>query len=197
MQKQPAVTEKTQRKIKQAFCQLYTEKTIDKISIQQIMNLAGYNRSTFYLYFSDIYAVRQAVEDDLLNYIKNSMNQEFGVKQPQQQILSRLMYLFEDKEVELRAVLGDYGNFNFLERMKKEIISSTYISANFVPGISRDDKYFAYILEYNVSSAIALFQFWLKQGKNISKDELVTLTYQLYSYGVFGLQKLDKKLPGS
>lgn len=70
MKKKPEITKKTKRNIVDNFCELYMEKPIEKISIQEITNRAGYNRSTFYQYFSDIYELLTYVEDELLSYIK-------------------------------------------------------------------------------------------------------------------------------
>lgn len=49
MKKQPELTDKTRK---------------------DVMKLAGYNRSTFYQYFEDIYSLRDYVEDDVLKNIK-------------------------------------------------------------------------------------------------------------------------------
>ncbi|WP_339255351.1 TetR/AcrR family transcriptional regulator [Paenibacillus sp. FSL R5-0713] len=69
MKKQPQITEKTRQKFIVVFCELYSQKPIEKISVQEIANNSGYNRSTFYQYFTDIYALLDAVENDLLNDI--------------------------------------------------------------------------------------------------------------------------------
>jgi AcrR family transcriptional regulator len=70
MKKQPQITEKTRQTFINVFCELYSQKPIEKISVQEITNKAGYNRSTFYQYFTDIYELLDFVENDLLNYIK-------------------------------------------------------------------------------------------------------------------------------
>lgn len=53
MNKQPEITEQTRKNIVMAFCRLYEEKPIEKISVKDVIALAGYNRSTFYEYFTD------------------------------------------------------------------------------------------------------------------------------------------------
>ena len=45
----------TKENIIEAFWKLYAEKPIEKITIQELMNKAGYHRSVFYVYFKDIY----------------------------------------------------------------------------------------------------------------------------------------------
>ncbi|WP_439818850.1 TetR/AcrR family transcriptional regulator [Weissella paramesenteroides] len=186
MKKQPQITEKTKQNFINAFCQLYLQKPIDKISIKDITSLAGYNRSTFYLYFSDIYTLRHFVENDLLDYVRINLAKMDGNTNTQQSVLERLIRLFEMKEIELKAVLGEYGSSNFLRRLKKEVTSTIEIASNFVPGVDPNSNYFSYLLEFNVSNAISLFQLWLQRDKDLTKTELVTLSYQLYNYGVQG-----------
>lgn len=72
MKKQPQITEKTKQKFVEVFCELYSQKPIEKISVQEISNKSGYNRSTFYQYFTDIYELLDSVENDLLNEMKKN-----------------------------------------------------------------------------------------------------------------------------
>lgn len=55
MRKQPEVTEQTKTNLRTAFWELYKEKPIEKITIKEITDAAGYNRGTFYLYYKDVY----------------------------------------------------------------------------------------------------------------------------------------------
>lgn len=70
MNKQPQITEKTRQKFIDVFCELYSQKPVEKISIQEIASRSGYNRSTFYQYFTDIYELLDTVENNLLHDIK-------------------------------------------------------------------------------------------------------------------------------
>ncbi len=52
--------------IREAFWRLYTAKPISKISVKDICALAGYNRGTFYRYYSDVYEVLESIENEIL-----------------------------------------------------------------------------------------------------------------------------------
>ncbi|ETT73328.1 TetR family transcriptional regulator [Paenibacillus sp. FSL R7-277] len=73
MKKQPQITEKTRQRFIEVFCELYSQKPVEKISIQEVSNRSGYNRSTFYQYFTDIYELLDAVESNLLLDIKTEL----------------------------------------------------------------------------------------------------------------------------
>ena len=60
----------TRDKLVQAFFTLYSEKSIDKISIKAVTELAGYHRSTFYEYFVDIYDLLEQEEEEILRLQK-------------------------------------------------------------------------------------------------------------------------------
>src|SRR5690554_1199827 len=109
MKKQPEITEKTRQMFIDVFCELYSQKPIEKISIKEITNKSGYNRSTFYQYFTDIYELLDFVENDLLNYIKEGLakNKEVSTHTVQNALhcLDRRDYL-----PTLKALLGDYGS---------------------------------------------------------------------------------------
>lgn len=76
MKKQPQITEQTKANLKDAFWKLYTEKPIEKISIKEITDLAGYNRGTFYLYYKDVYDIFSQIEDELLDKIKTVLDED-------------------------------------------------------------------------------------------------------------------------
>ncbi len=71
--KQPAITEQTKANLRQAFWQLYEQKPIQKITVKQITDLAGYNRGTFYLYFKDVYDLLDDIESKVLEVIGGMM----------------------------------------------------------------------------------------------------------------------------
>ena len=59
-------TSKTEKNIRNAFIELRSKKTIEKISIKELTELASVNKSTFYRHYTDIYALSENIEDDLV-----------------------------------------------------------------------------------------------------------------------------------
>ena len=66
MRKRPERTEQTKADLKEAFWRLYTEMPIEKITVGQVSDLAGYNRGTFYLHYRDLYDLLGSIEGSLL-----------------------------------------------------------------------------------------------------------------------------------
>lgn len=74
MNRQPQVTEQTRAHLMQAFWELYLEKPIDKITIREITDRAGYNRATFYLHYRDVYDLFEQFEEGILCQIRQLVN---------------------------------------------------------------------------------------------------------------------------
>jgi AcrR family transcriptional regulator len=108
MNKQPEITDKTRKTFINVFCDLYSQKPIEKISIQEIANQSGYNRSTFYQYFTDIYELLDYVEERVMKSINEEMaSREFSTHTFQ----DALQCLENAEEISvLKALLGDYGS---------------------------------------------------------------------------------------
>lgn len=176
MKKQPAVTEKTKKALAAAFCDLYAKKPIHKITIREITVGAGYNRSTFYQYFTDVYDLLNYIEDDLLNAMKSSWtaNHDALFKPSPAQLLS----LFESKEPYLKAVFGDFGTIHFLERVKAVLPFDALEKA-----FPQEKELLPYLLEFHVATSLSLFRVWLKSERNIPADLLFELIHNLYTKG--------------
>ncbi len=173
MNKQPEITDMTRQKFIDVFCQLYSQIPIEKISIQKITHLAGYNRSTFYHYFSDIYELLEYVENNLLSYLADSLKKGHGDNSEQ------LLQFFEEKELYIKALLGEYGSIRFLERLKHEFP----IEENFKSSLS-DEAYIPYLIEFHVSTSLSVFHLWLDRGKDLAPEKLFKLIHNLYQNGI-------------
>ena len=88
--------------------------SIEKIYVKDVIERAGYNRSTFYKYFADIYCLLDYVENDIINSIQARIKESGNNA-------AELMGFFEQKEVYLKALLGSYGRIHFLDKLKNEL----------------------------------------------------------------------------
>lgn len=169
--------QKSKRNIVDNFCELYMEKPIEKISIQEITNKAGYNRSTFYQYFSDIYELLTYVEDELLRYIKKGLeNEQSSAKEA---VNNALSCLDEEKYMlSFQALLGDYGSVRFLDRLKKEVFQDR-LKLDY----SKNDLLTPYLIEFQIATSFSLFRLWIQRNKDLSSEAFSQLVDTLYRTG--------------
>ncbi len=122
--------EKTQKAIKEAFMELRTKKPLEKISVKELCDIAYINKSTFYSHYEDIYALSDAIEQEIVLSIISSIPKD-------------LDYTFQNPEVFTREVTLAFINYmpqitiifsgknqshlaSHLEKIIKKLIYSKY-----------------------------------------------------------------------
>lgn len=142
MHNQPEAVNETKQAFIDAFCILYSQKTLEKITVQEIARKAGYNRGTFYQYFLDI--------GDLLNYIREKRS---SAGDGDSSFIDDLLELYETKATYFNAMLGDFGSSQFLEKLKRE--SNLNITELDLPD---DHLLKPYLVEFHLSASLSLFR---------------------------------------
>lgn len=65
--------EKTEKAIKNAFMELRSKKTLEKITVKELCSLACINKSTFYSHYEDIYALSETLETETVASVLRSI----------------------------------------------------------------------------------------------------------------------------
>ncbi len=193
MNKQPEVRARTRQKMIDAFWSLSKEKNMNQISVGEMTRLAGYNRSTFYEYFTDIPDLLSQVENELLEKIRQELpkNTHDMIKNGRSENTDFFHMLFHTLNEPMYCLLGPHGDPSFFSKIKDAVAPA--FSAHFSrPG---DETYFDYIFSYTCSALIGLLQHWHETGKTMSEEALFQLGYSLMSEGVLGMLSRPDKDP--
>ena len=179
MKKESENTTQTKENLTQAFWSLYQLKKIEHITIKEITNKAGYHRSTFYLYFVDIYDVLNQLEEALLEYLKEQVlsSLENG---PNDDIIQKLANVYETKGDYWGTLLSENGDPYFAQKMKA-IMRPALINAF---GLPEKDLHTAYIFEFGLSALIGTLTYWYNNQREISSKELVRLMNSMLATGI-------------
>lgn len=172
MKKQPEITQQTQNNIITAFCCLYEKKPIEQIHVKDVIAAAGYNRSTFYEYFTDIYDLLAHIEDDVIQFIKA------GTKNGTHN-QSDLLRLLPEKEDYLKVLLGPYGGMRFQDRLRVEFMQEVKPTYN-------GSRMEIYLSEFHIAVSLSMYRLWLSR-KDMTLNELSALIDQLYTSGTSGI----------
>ena len=108
MKKQPEITEATRKDFIYAFCEYYKERPIDKITVKEISEKAGYSRVTFYNYFKDPYDLLNQIEEEFVSNLTTAISDNIE----QDKVLDNL-------ETE-RFCRRDYGSRELLCSKKRD-----------------------------------------------------------------------------
>jgi len=181
MKKKPEITAQTRENLIDAFWGLYCEKRIEKITIKEITQKAGYNRGTFYEYFTDVYDVLESIENSLIPTIDelppfSTPTGTLGMP------LDMFLKLYEQNSKYYSVLLGDNGDPAFASKLKNSIKPA--IMQMFIGKTDIEIKEVDYILEYTLSAMIGIMSYWLKQKNPISNDDLFDLIHRLMDKGV-------------
>lgn len=173
MKKQPEVTKQTKENLKNAFWKIYRKKSIEKISVKEITDAAGYNRGTFYLYYKDIYQILEEIERGLLAEDIADVEMKF---ENEEELIAGVIKGYEKNKKYMDVLLGEHGDPAFQIRWKlqiKEIMRRKLLKK----GVACTPE-IEYVLEYHMQGAIAATQLWFGNKKDISFEELLHLLFR-------------------
>ena len=175
MNKQPAVTAATRQNLAQAFWELYCERPIEKITVRQITDRAGYNRATFYLYYHDVYDLLEQVEEGVLSNVRALI--EGGLMQEDTLDLSHYMgqiaLLAERYDNYLPQLMGPHGDPSFAQRLKDIIgpVVDRYVIAEAPLGPQER----GIIREFYLSGLLASICAWMVAPDRMPIDRFIEL----------------------
>lgn len=90
MNKNGLRTKKTREKIEEKFIQLLQEKSFLKITVQDILDAAGINRTTFYRHYQDKYELAELLCGRFFQKFEKCLRERFGDALPDESALERL-----------------------------------------------------------------------------------------------------------
>ncbi|PKO13348.1 MAG: TetR/AcrR family transcriptional regulator [Chloroflexi bacterium HGW-Chloroflexi-10] len=189
MHKQAEITEQTKQNLIEAFWSIYMTKRIDKITVKEITNKAGYNRGTFYEYFQDIYEVLEVIEnlslptlDELPPLIDGDTNSPT--------FINSFVELYQKKYKYYNHLLGDNGDPAFQRKLKNSLKSSIIRALEIKGNI--DLVEIDFMLEYILSGMIGILIYMFQQKPNLPEEKIISLQYTLMQGDM--LKKLQKMM---
>ena len=180
----------TRENLLAAFWSLYQTKSIEKITIREITQTAGYNRGTFYDYFIDIYDALDQLQDSLLDYTRVAID-EYRSSGFNQEIVEYITKIFYDRGDYFSVFLGENRDPNFPGKMKKVIKPIFYE----VWGLSENSEEASIIFEFEISAIIGALSHWYKSEKRMPYEKFLYMAKSMMANGVLAeLQKISNRV---
>ena len=122
--------EKTKLSIKNAFLSLRAKKSLEKITVKELCELAYINKSTFYSHYEDIHALSDALEYEMVLSIISSIPHDLDYSFSNPEVFTREVTIAFARHMPQikRMFAGNYQTHlaTHLETVIKEIIYAKY-----------------------------------------------------------------------
>lgn len=188
---------KSKRAIKQAFIQLLTENNLDRITIQEISDLADVNRGTFYLNYEDKYALLDEMENEQIEEIKgyvdirkmdlSTKTSDRFIEEFANKVIKNVITHIE-QNMEFYQVILNLERKSQIEEQLADIVRS-----NIKHLIGNKDNVFGipenYYLSYVVGSMMSMIKYWVSDENRVSVEELVNYVSTIASTGPLSIMK--------
>ena len=161
---------KTEQLIIKTFLELVDEKSLDKITIQDIADQCGINRNTFYYHFDDIYSLIEQIFKARLNTIETMFEEGASWDECSKVAVN---FLIENRRA-IRHIAFSMSRSqldHYLFVVFKKIFTE-YLLDNFIVDIS-DEKFDNLILFYTYAIMGCIDHNFIENNNDIELEELL------------------------
>ena len=170
MNKMPEVTDATRKTFIEAFCDLYKEKPIEKISVKEVILRAGYSRATFYNYFRDMYDLREHAEDVFIDSIMARVLENIRAGRQMEDFVGTFMEILEEESFFINVFIGSANNSRFIEKIYNKAAPALIDAFN----VKNGNLTATYSLKFYISGLIPTIGMWLR-NKTITEQDFALL----------------------
>ena len=161
MRKQTDKTLQTKNDLIAAFWQLYKEKPINKITVKEVTDTAGYYRSTMYYYFEDVYAILDEIETSVLQDWETSVStvlcdHRFLLNHDVQAIISQIAPFYQKNGEYIAVLLSPNGDPLFHDKIKTTLQHKLFTLLEIPPNTPEAELIYACVS----SGILGLFVKW-------------------------------------
>ena len=171
----------TKNHLQEAFLDLCEQKPIAQIHIKELTDLAGYNRGTFYLYYQDIYDLREQIEEEYIVLFESKALPLIKCViegKSLESVAERMQFLVQNRRL-LGVLLSSNGDATFTQRLinlTKDFIAKTL-------SLPADNDKCHYTLEYISYAHIGFMREWLVGNIKLSPEELLAFFLEILHKG--------------
>lgn len=176
----------TKRLLRTSLISLLKANSIHKISIRELCENAGINRSTFYKYYGSQYDLLEDIEEEMIVYIEENIvdYKILDIRRGVEQITALFNYFEENAEL-VRLLVNNNVDPDFPQR----VINLPQIRS--LVDIQLGSKYTAsqaeYIFTFIVNGGFAMLRNWINKDDREPSQELASLMF-------FGVDSLCSNL---
>jgi AcrR family transcriptional regulator len=175
-------TRYTRKALRDSLIELMRSKSIVRITIKELCDLADISRSTFYAHYNNQYDLLKQIEDETIAYFEDILK-KFDKRRSVREIIQMVEEIVRniaDNSSSIQALLSRNGDISFQERFFRRFTHQLHLVNSFIePPLSDIPGIEEYYLVYIVNGSIALVQHWLENSMDIPIPQLAKMLIQL------------------
>lgn len=177
---------RTKALLRHGLAQLMSEKSVNEVTVKELVDLVDINRSTFYLHYTDIYDLLEKTEQRLLQQLMDAVNENWTLPETPKNFFAFLEQTFNilSENAQLcSALIGPNGDIAFLRNIEKMIRDKGLQTLrSFAPKELREQD-LQYAISFALAGCVGLVEHWLKNGCPETPTHMAELTLVMLREG--------------
>ena len=172
-------TKKTKQALRMGLAELLEEKTIQQITVKELVEKADIHRATFYANFEDIYDLYNHMEDIAIDNIRSTVTSGYAFE-PKKFFEMLLAYITDNQQM-CRLFFGGKVSKTFSNRVNELFLDSylDYLSEKY--NLNRENEKLRYYELYCFTGTLAIIEKWVTGEFTCSKEELIEMLVDIDS----------------
>lgn len=176
---------KTKKLLRQGLAKLMENKSINEITVKELVDEIDINRSTFYLHYTDIFDMLAKIEDELMDEIMDIITPITPFTEGSSSTmdgayshLAKLFTMLSNNSDICKALCGPHGDMAFINRIEEYIanLSTQYTNHLFPTDLENDLKY---IHSYCITGCVGMVKKWILGSYTDTPEHMAQLTYDI------------------
>ena len=113
--------EKTKRSIKNAFIELRSRKSLERITVKEVCEKAEINKSTFYSHYQDIYDLSDKLETEVVESIIGALNHPENLLKNPEEFTKELYLGYAEKNALICILFSDSRSGILVQKLEKTL----------------------------------------------------------------------------
>lgn len=166
---------RSKKLITDALVNLLDEKSLDKITVTDIVKKADINRGTFYAHYDNVPEVVNSIFTTAFNVIKDSIDDSLSNAEPDYtHMLKQLQMVMENNLEFFRKIYSSDINMQIYEQISNILLAYIMKHEDTLSNVSHED--FVFYTSFYSGGMIKLYRDWCIGNIPISFDELTHRT---------------------
>ena len=182
--KQDRRVRKSKDSLKNSLIELIQSKSVNNITVKELVIKADLNRSTFYNYYCDIPDMLKKLEEELYTEFLYTIerhiykcDKNIDISEGTHEFIEDMCNVIKDNYDFCKCIFSKNGDLNFLFELE-EIIEN-HLRDQLKEKFDRKVDHLSYVYSFFKSGYIGILKTWMKGGCKESTKEIADLTYNL------------------